>query len=413
MWTTTTRLHLLNAIARYGIKKTSFIAAYLKVYAKITSNNWKNEYNKMIKEYFKNKTSTESVKDYFKKKRAHEIELLIEKKKEEKSKIIERMIYGYDSLDTSEEESDEYLCKSEIEIAPEIAGIGETSISNYWGIKTPNSLSNTLLHLSTLSNLPPHLELPGPKPEIFTPIDLHPQAVDEGEISLDRFGYPDALATKEQELENILNFLEASSYGVSVSSVDSNAFEKFFKWTQDRVALIEIRNKELEEIAKQENEAEEAEREKAKKTTEYPISDRMKEYYALDFHEYPRKKLGRDRLRWMKEFKYIAERLRTVFNGKIVCDKHERPAGDTVPEKHTQEKTEVNKKPICARCFDVDSLEERLASESEIRPPISEYVFRSMLFLQTVIFMRHETVSIKEVEVIKSEVYKFYEYYRK
>lgn len=409
MWTTTTRLHLLNAIARYGIKKTSFIAAYLKVYAKITSNNWKNEYNKMVKEYFKNRTAAESVKDYFKKKRAAEIELLIEKKKEEKSKIIERMIYGYDSLETTEEESDEYLCRSEIELAPEIAVIGETSISSFWGIKTPNPLSSTLLHLSTLSNLPPHLELPGPKPETFTPIDLHPQAVDDGEVLIE--GYPDALATKEQELESILSFLEASSYGVSVSAVDNAAFERFFKWTQDKLECLELRNKELEEIAKQENEAEEKARTENKEISSTYISDRMKEYYALDFHEYPKKKLGRDKLKWMKEFKYVAERVRAILNGKIVCEKHEKrtsenEAADTPAEKH-------ERKPICARCFNIDELEERLASENGPRPLIAEYVFRSMLFLQTVIFMYGESVCKREVESVKSEVYKFYEYYRK
>ncbi|KAI5189661.1 hypothetical protein NEMIN01_0614 [Nematocida minor] len=408
MWTTTTRLHLLNAIARYGLKKTSFIAAYLKVYAKVTSNNWKNEYNKMVKEYFKNRGTAESVKDYFKKKRAHEIELLIEKKKEEKSKIIERMIYGYDSIETSEEESDEYLSRSELELAPEIAGMGETSISSVWGIKTPNPLSNTLLHLSTLSNLPPHLELPGPKPETFTPIDLHPQAVDDGDISMD--GYPDALATKEQELEEILSFLELSNYGVSVSAVDNAAFEKFFRWTQEKLSCLESRNKELEEITKQENEAEEKAQEKVKENSQPPISDMMREYYALEFHDYPKKKSPRDKARWMSEFKYLLERLRSVLNGKIVCDAHGSSGKN---DKITEDRKEIDRKAICAKCFDVDALEEGLESENISKPAMVDYVFRSMLFLQTVIFTQHEIVSIKDVETIKAELYKFYEYYRK
>ncbi|KAH9386472.1 uncharacterized protein NEMAJ01_1368 [Nematocida major] len=410
MWTTTTRLHLLNAIARYGLKKTSFIAAYLKVYAKVASNNWKNEYNKMVKEYFKNRGTAESVKDYFKKKRAHEIELLIEKKREEKSKVIERMIYGYDSLETSNEESDEsdeFLCKVEEEISPEIAGLGETSISSVWGIKTPNTLFSTLLHLSTLGNLPPHLELPGPKPETFTPIDMHPHAVEEGDVSPD--GHT-ALSTKEQELEDLFTTLETSAYGVSVSAVDQNAFEKFFQWTQERLAYLDRRNQELEEITKQENEAEEKARERVREFLQTPISDAMKEYYALDFHEYPRKRSPRDKTRWMKDFKLVSERIRSVLNGKIRCDSHKpQPGTHGEPKKEREERG----KPLCAKCFDIDLLEQGLSGEFGAKPTMAECVFRSMLFLQTVIFTQHKVVSTKDVELIKTELYRFYEYYRK
>lgn len=403
MWTTTTRLHLLNAIARYGLKKTSFIAAYLKVYAKVTSNNWKNEYNKMVKEYFKNRGAAESVKDYFKKKRAHEIELLIEKKREEKSKIIERMIYGYDSIETSDE-SDEYLNRSEIEVSPEIAGIGETSISSVWGIKTPNTLYSTLVHLSTLSNLPPHLELPGPKPETFTPIDVHPNSPSSpnGDIPIDG-----VLTTKEQELEDLFSLLESSTYGVSVSAVDTSVFEKFFKWTQERLALLERRKKELEEITKEENAAEELAQEKVKEYTESVVSDRTKEYYALDFHDYPKKKSPRDKIRWIKEFKYIAEQIRKILNGRITCENHK------VSENETGEQRKDLKKATCAKCFDIDVLEAGLVYEYGSKPSMSEYVFRTMLFLQTVIFTKYEVVPIKDVELIKTELYKFYEYYRK
>ncbi|KAI5160364.1 hypothetical protein NEAUS03_1118 [Nematocida ausubeli] len=401
MWTTTTRLHLLNAVTRYGLKKTSFIAAYLKVYAKITSNNWKHEYNKMVKEYFKNRGAAETVKEHFKKKRAKEIELLIQKKKEEKSKIIERMIYGYDSIESEEEESESFLGnKTEPELAPEIAGIGETSISSVWGIKTPNTLSSTLLHLSTLSNLPPHLELPGPKPEIFTPIDVHPHAEDDPELA------NTALTTKEQELEDILEFLETSSYGVSISSVDPAAFEKFFKWSQERNALLERQNKELEEITKHENEAEERAQEKVKESNNSPISETLRGYYALDFHEYPKKKSPRDKTKWMKEFKYVAERLKTILNGQITCSAHKQQ------ENQTEAKKDNRSRLPCAKCFDISVLEEGLSAETA-KPTMAEYVFRSMLFLQTVIFTQYEIVPIKDAEAIKAELYRFYEYYRK
>ncbi|KAI5167598.1 hypothetical protein NEIRO03_2132 [Nematocida sp. AWRm78] len=406
MWTTTTRLHLLNAITRYGLKKTSFIAAYLKVYAKTTSNNWKNEYNKMVKEYFKNKTG-ETVKEYFKKKRAQEIELLIEKKKEEKLKIIERMIYGYDNIETDEESDN----KSEIDLTE----IVSTNITRY----NPNStLSNTLIHLSTLNNLPPHLELPGPKPETLPPIDVHPYAVEAAPVQ-----------SKEEELDELLEFLERSGYGTSVSSVDQAAFERFFKSVQEKSLLLEKRAEEVEEILQAQNALEK----EIQKKERLDLSEKLKEYYQLDFHEYPKKKSSRDKSKWIKEFKFVADRLRTLHGGQITCDEHKirqspenrsrnKPKEDpqkanvsvslsTSDQEENVSGVSENRKVSCAKCFDVDALEYGL--EEECRPNIADYIFRSMLFLQTVIFTQHDSVHAKEAETIKTELYKFYEYYRK
>ncbi|KAI5184780.1 hypothetical protein NEHOM01_0382 [Nematocida homosporus] len=385
MWTTTTRLHLLNAISRYGLRKTSFIGAYLKVYAKVSSNNWKKEYSKMIKEYIKNKETTESVKEYFQKRRKEMIDMIIEKKKQEKSRIIERMIYGYDSLEHSESEEDPVPV-----LSPEIAALSDSTSTSLWGVKSlSNPLSTTLLHLSTLSSLPPHLELPGPKPEVGSGAD--------DESSFDGQCTP-AISQKEQELEDILTSLEVSNYGLSVSSVDPVAFERFFRWTLEQTSALEAQRlgeesaMEMEEIENME------EGEDSGESLTSGMGFSLKEYFKLDFHEYPKKRSPRDKSKWVAEFSLVLARLKVINGGKVACVSH-----DT-------EESRGRKKVPCIKCFDADVLEEEL--RRDYRPTIAEYVFRGMLFLQTAIFQSSKSAA-KEIDMIKGELYKFYEYYRK
>ncbi|KAI5191247.1 hypothetical protein NECID01_1359 [Nematocida sp. AWRm77] len=453
MWTATTRLHLINAISRYGLRKTSFIGAYLKVYASAALSNWKTEYNKMVREYLKNKEDAESVREYFQRKRAEVIESIIEKKKQEKTKIIERMIYGYDNIENSDEESEEPAChKSLPDVSSEIISMGDSSMSSIWGVKPTfsNPLSTTLLHLSTLSNLPPHLELPGPKPEVFpspagdsSPSGCALQEEYEGPFNGQNMG---SLTSQEQELEEILSSLENSGYGISVSSVDAEAFERFFKWTVERVSLLEQKKKEQDEALLAQKKAKEAEYEKevqeakealqSGKTAQYSL----KEYYTLDFHEYPKKKSSRDKSRWVHEFSLMLARLRLICKGTITCPAHrnlekendkdkdrdrdkdssmerekererEREREREKEKEKEKEEKKTKKKISCIKCFSADQLEEELSKD--YKPSMVDYIFRAMLFLQTVIFSDHTAILPKEIDLAKSELYKFYEYYRK
>ncbi|OAG29732.1 hypothetical protein NEDG_00865 [Nematocida displodere] len=415
MWTTTTRLHLLNAISRYGLRKTSFIDAYLKVYAKMTTKTWKIEYNKMVKEYIKNKGVTETVQHYFHKKRNEAIDGLIEKKKQEKVRIIERMIYGYDSLENSDEESDDAPWqKTQMKLSPEIAALGDTTMPSIWGVKTANTLTTTLLHLSTLSNLPPHLELPGPKPETtpyVSPADASIHSYPQHDSSDDTpdSQYPQE-SNKDQELEDILTTLEHSGYGTSISSVDTPSFERFFKWTQDKISQLETRKKEAEAQIHKENE--EKQKEKAKEERLAPPAPlsihALKEYYSLDFHEYPKKRSPKDRGKWILEFPLVLSRVKMICGGTITCEAHKY----VVPEKDLSEDAKKGRKKIpCIKCFSAEILEDEL--EKDYRPAMAEYIFSAMLFLQTVIFTKHLEIPPKEVDLVKSELYKFYEYYRK
>lgn len=376
----------------------------MKVYAKIASNTWKKEYNKMIKEYLKNKDTTESVKEYFQRKRRQVIDAVIEKKKQEKTKIIERMIYGYDSMEISDEDSEEGSgYRKEPEISSEIVALGTSSISSLWGVKTENPLSATLFHLSTLNSLPPHLELPGPKPEMHvSPIEKLDS--DECNTSLEE-DYSLVLNSKDKELEDILTSLETSSYGTSISSVDSAAFRKFFKWTVDRLSQIDAEKKEAEE--RERKKIEEMNMEKTKKDTSLEVYS-LKDYYSLDFHEYPKKRSQKDKSKWIQEFSLILFRLRSISNGVIVCTRH----ANEEEEENRDTKKGQQKKPMCIKCFDANILEKDLSKD--LRPSLAEYVFRGMLFLQTVIFQLPLSFPVpKEIDLIKSELHKFYEYYRK
>ncbi|KAI5172020.1 hypothetical protein NEFER03_1265 [Nematocida sp. LUAm3] len=405
MWTSTTKLHLLNAISLYGPRKLSYIGAYLKVYAKISSNNWKKEYNKMIREYIKNKESTESVREYFQKKRKQVIDSIIEKKREEKSRIIERMIYGYDSMENSEEESDDmFLRCPEQKITCEIMEMGEPSSSSFFGVKGHNTLSTTLFHLSTLGNLPPHLELPGPKPEAPSMSWDNTSSFSFPGNREDSFdGQCAASNLKDQKLEDLLTSLENSNHGVSVSAIDSEVFERFFKWTLDRLSQIEMRKREEEEM--QRKREEDAAKEN-KKESNAP-SCFLREYYSLDFHDYPKKKSPRDKGRWVSEFSLLLTQLKTLFNGTFTCEAHKEEV-----ELKKDGTKQGRRKIACIKCFDADVLKHEL--ENDHKPSISEYVFRSMLFLQSIIMHIPLSFSfIKEIELIKGEFYRFYEYYRK
>ncbi|KAI5181473.1 hypothetical protein NEOKW01_1654 [Nematocida sp. AWRm80] len=406
MWTTTTRLHLLNAVSQYGLKKASFINAYLKVYAKAPLSNWKKEYHKMIKEYLKNKDPSESVRSYFQKKRKETINSIIEKKKQEKGKIIERMIYGYDSIEDSEECSEDNPW-SRPPVRPrhslEMSALGETSISSFWGVKVPNTLSATLLHLSTFSNLPPHLELPGPKPEVLPRQEYYNSSTDECD-SQQNDPYPISINAHGEELESILDSLENSGYGVSVSSVDPAAFEKFFKWTVDRLSLLDEKKALSESLEQTEQNAADPLDESSSQAAVGVYT--LKEYYSLDFHEYPKKKSPRDKSKWTQEFLFLLFRLKSILGGILICNIHSetQTTAEILDEK-------TRKKSYCPRCFNAEALGNEM--EKDQRPSLSEYVFRAMLFLQTVIFMKADQVPFSEVDMIKNELYKFYEYYRK
>jgi len=405
MWTATTRLHILNAISRYGLRKPSFIGAYLRVCSKDTPCNWKDEYNKMVKEYLRYKNPIESVKEYFQRKRKEVIENMIEKRKQEKTKIIERMIFGYDNIEDSDEESDEIASQKTEEVSAEIAAIAETNISSAYGLKSPAApLIATLFQLSSLGNLPPHLALPGLKQE---PSSAAPELTREDEDSFTEQSQV-KITPQEQELEEILNTLENSGYGISVSSIDSAAFERFFKWTVEKTSYLDSKKKELEEKERREHE-------EVQNKTQNELQDgeaspsvySLKEYYSLDFHEYPRKRSPKDKAKWISDFFLIISRLKGINSGAITCEAHT----DTKQKENAEDQKRGRKKIACIKCFNAEVLEEEL--EKDYRPILADYVFRAMLFLQTVIFTKYETISPKEIDLVKNELYKFYEYYRK
>lgn len=442
------RLHLLNAVATYGLRKPSFIAAYLTIYVKRPTKDWRAQYKGMIREYVKNRSQREGIKEYFRAKRAQVIARTIEKKRREKARLIERMLYGYDNLESSGSD-----CESSAPSSTSVASRGAPDLGAQeheaaeWSVESFKPLSNSLKHLANLSHLPPPLELPGQKDQLQMSLDLQIDfeiaqpacqpwgkapagEVIEEEAVFRKSRHFERFSKEEQELEQIFCTLDDSDCGASISSMDAACLERFFKWTLDRVPAS----------ARPKSEGSGKEPEAGKlcgaahaspgmfggkspcilKTHAAHASADMRDYYSLDFHEYPRKRSPRDRSRWGAEYPTVLRRVRTVSEGRLQCPAHRphKKEAETAEDKENQqapapapaERKASKKRARCIRCFDADMLEEELGRDQ--RPSMAEYVFRAMLFLQMVLFS-DPPGNRKEAEAVKNELYKFYEYYRK
>lgn len=419
MWTTTARLHLLNVISRHGIHKAAYIRAYLRAYAAEPLKNWRQEYRSMLREYAACRSPGETLREYYRRKRVAVIDKIIERKREEQLRIIEKVLSAPD--DSPEEESEDQArslpqaepaanpgqLRTKAEKAGEEKG-DETGSQNENraesgskpGVKKkaeckdPTEMIATAFRcLPSLSVIHPQSDTPdtsaySPEPP-SSPIEDHEPYGTEEMLEKEKEG--------EQELEEILTRLENSGYGISISSVDTPVFERFFRWTLQRISFLEAKKREMA-VTRVAESAEHSSK------PENPSPFVFREYYALDFHEYPKKKAYRTRTRWVEEFPLVLSRVKNVKNGTIICEIHKTGS-------RKEEGRKSRKKVPCIRCFSATELEAELQRDG--RPSMAEYVFRAMLFLQSVIFLHYDEVPPKEIEMVKNELYRFYEFYRK
>lgn len=405
------KIHLLNAISAYGIRKPSYVTTYLRTHTQSPIRDWKFQYKGMIREYIKYRREGQGIKEYFMSKRIELIDRTIEEKRREKKMIIERMLYGYDNLEDSSFDSPIILEREREGEDKEKVFFDEFTSWNITSDKRDIILDS---EYKTSFNTNKEVFISSPREvdsycyrDRATYNYLEVEEAECGAIarrikSMNSL-YLNSLTAEERDLECMMFLLEHKENNFTVSSVSPLSLEKFFRGCLDRekdVFCLPIFTPEpiaMEEPEEPE-ELEEEEGDEGENFAEEEIDDScpLKEYYSLEFHEYPKKKSSRDRGKWVAEYRAVLRRLRAINGGVFSCSLH-------------SDRKRKGRKVKCIKCFSADDVEGEL--EKAEKSSISEYVFRAMLFLQMALFS--STVDGREADMIKSELYKFYEYYRK